>query len=736
MTVTPRTFWSVAIPVLVVVIGGWMFISNMTEGLPSLAELENPRPPFATRVFSADGVVIDRFFEENRSRITTLDSVPRAFLEALLATEDRRFYSHWGVDVRGLFAILAERVFSLSLHGRGASTITQQLARLLYLTREVTLTRKFREMLTAVQIERRYTKNEILIMYLNVAPFGRGAYGLQSAAAVFFGKRPKELTTAECAFLVGALANPTRYDPRRSHERATARRNTVLRNMVDEGYLDPGRYEQIRSDSIITRSRERSAGIAPHFVEYVRQLLREKAEKYGFDLYRDGLSVYTTLDSRMQEHANRAVLEHLLPFQEQFDRRWNWNTPTRRGILGTAIRIAIKASPEYKSAGSAEARENVAIRMRMNRRFVDSVENALTSIQVGFVAIDPQTGEIKSMVGNAAMDFRYGLNHVTQITRQPGSTFKPFIYTVAIDNGYSPAYQISNDPIDMVDGSGKRWSPRNFGGETGGMYTLRAGLKNSVNLVAIRTILEIAPAEEVVRYARRMGIETPLRPVPSLAIGTSEVVPLQIISAYGAFANEGIYAKPFAILRIEDRDGRVIESNTSEIREVLSKETAFIMASMLRSVINGGTGSGTRRWFSGPAGGKTGTTQDYADAWFIGFTPNMVAGVWTGFDDRRITFTGSYGQGSVAAAPIWGRFMKYVYGDKRIPLPVRDFPMPEGITQEKICLDSQNLANPFCPQTVTEYVNAKYFPGYCTMHTSTSGSPGGAQEPQERTIEY
>ncbi|MCB2205494.1 PBP1A family penicillin-binding protein [bacterium] len=737
MTITPRKFWSVAVPVLVIVVGGWIFLSNLTEGLPSLAELENPRPPFATRVYSADGVVIDRFFEENRSRITTLDSVPRAFLEALLSTEDRRFYSHWGVDMRGLFAILAERVFNLTLHGRGASTITQQLARLLYLTREVTLTRKLREMLTAVQIERRYTKNEILIMYLNVAPFGRGAYGLQSAASVFFGKRPTELTKGECAFLVGALANPTRYDPRRSQQRAMARRNTVLRNMMDEGYLDGGEYQEIYQDSILTRSRTRSAGIAPHFVEYVRQLLREKAEKYGFDLYRDGLSVYTTIDSRMQEAANRAVLEHLLPFQEQFDRRWSWNTPTRRGILGTAIRVAIKASSQYRQAKTADEKERVAIGLRMDKSFVDSVKHALTSIQVGFVAVDPQTGEIKAMVGNSAMDFRYGLNHVTQITRQPGSTFKPFIYTVAIDNGYSPAYQISNDAIDMVDGSGKRWRPRNFGGEVGGMYTLRSGLKNSVNLVAIRTILEIAPAEEVVRYAHRMGIETPLRPVPSLAIGTSEVVPLQIISAYGSFANEGIYAKPFAITRIEDRDGRVIESNTSEIREVLSKETAFIMSSMLRSVIQGGTGSGTRRWFNGPAGGKTGTTQDYADAWFIGFTPNLVAGVWTGFDDRRITFTGSYGQGSVAAAPIWGRFMKYVYTDKRIPLKIRDFVQPEGVTQEKICLDSQNLANPFCPNTVTDYVNAKYFPGYCTMHTSTSSEQENSrQQPAERTIEY
>ncbi|PLX23554.1 MAG: penicillin-binding protein [Ignavibacteria bacterium] len=735
MTVTPRVFWSIALPVIIVFGGGWLFLSYLSDGLPSLEELENPRPPFATRVFSADGVVIDRFFEENRSRITSLDSVPRPFLEALLSTEDRRFYNHWGVDVRGVFGVLVERVLSLSISGRGASTITQQLARLLYLTREVTITRKLREMMTAVQIEQRYTKDEILIMYLNVAPFGRGAYGLQSAAMVYFGKIPQQLTKSECAFLVGTLANPTHYDPRRSHGRAMYRRNVVLLNMVDAGYLDEGEFLDMKQDSIFTQSRTRSAGIAPHFVEFVRQQLREKAERYGFNLYRDGLSVYTTLDSRMQEHANRAVMEHLLPFQEQFDRRWNWNSPSRRAILGTAIRIAIKAHPEYTSAPNADAREVVAIRLRGSKRFVDSVKHILTSIQVGFVAVDPQTGEIKAMVGNAAMDFRYGLNHVTQITRQPGSTFKPFIYTVAIDNGYSPAYQLSNEAISFTDGSGKLWQPRNFGGETGGMYSLRAGLKNSVNLVAIRTIMEIAPAEEVVRYARRMGIETPLRPVPSLAIGTSEVVPLQIISSYGAFANEGIYAKPFGILRIEDRDGRVIENNTSEIREVLSKETAFIMTSMLKSVMNGGTGSGTRRWFHGPAGGKTGTTQDYADAWFIGFTPNLVAGVWTGFDDRRITFTGSYGQGSVAAAPIWGRFMKYVYTDKRIPLKIRDFVMPEGVTQEKICVESQNLANPFCPHTVVEFINSKYFPGYCTVHTAAS-SPDNISEPEERTIEY
>jgi penicillin-binding protein 1A len=353
-------------------------------------------------------------------------------------------------------------------------------------------------------------------------------------------------------------------------------------------------------------------------------------------------------------------------------------------------------------------------------------------MQVGFAAIDPASGRIRSMVGNSEMEFRYGLNHVTQIRRQPGSTFKPFVYTVAIDNGYTPAYQLPNEPIAISDGSGRRWSPRNFGGETGGIYTLRRGLQLSVNLIAIRTLLEIAPAEEVVRYARRLGIESDLRPYPSLAIGTSEVIPLELISAYGAFANEGILARPYGIERIEDRDGRIIEQYRGQFRESLSKETAYIMTSMMRSVITGGTGAVTRAYFAGPAAGKTGTTQDYADAWFIGYTPNLVAGVWTGFDDRRITFTGSYGQGSAAAAPIWGRFMRYVYADKRIGLPVKDFVKPPDVLQERICLESQSLATPLCPATVLEYVNKKYLPGVCTVHTSS----GGASKRRGAIIEY
>ncbi|MBI5645851.1 MAG: PBP1A family penicillin-binding protein [Ignavibacteriae bacterium] len=726
----PKRFW-LTVAAIAALVGGYFFFDGVFTGLPSLEELENPRPPLATRVYSADGELIDKFFEENRSRISTLDSVPKAFLDALLATEDTRFYEHWGVDLRAVARVILLNLSKFTLRGPGGSTLTQQLARKLYLSDEVTIMRKLREMVTAVQIERRYTKDEILLMYVNVVPFGRGAYGLQAAAQEYFAKAPSQLTLGECAFLVGLLQNPTRYDPRRHYDRAVTRRNVVLLRMEDEGFIPRGMFEARRYDSIVTRSRVRSAGIAPHFVEYVRQQLREKAEKHGFNLYRDGLTVYSTLDSRMQESANRAVREHLSTFQTTFSAHWNWETPQRRALLAGAITIAARQTPEYQSARTADARELALIRCRRNPYFVDSVKAALTRIQVGFAAIDPATGQIRAMVGNSEMDFRYGLNHCTQIERQPGSTFKPFVYTVAIDNGYTPAFQLPNEPIGISDGSGRRWSPKNFGGETGGMYTLRRGLMLSVNLVAIRAMLEIAPAEEVVRYAHRMGLTSNLRPYPSLAIGTSEVVPLEMISAYGAYANEGILAKPRAILRIEDRDGRVIEEDPGEYREVLSKETAFIMTSMMRSVVASGTGAATRAWYAGPAAGKTGTTQDYADAWFIGFTPNLVAGAWTGFDDRRITFTGSYGQGSVAAAPIWARFMKYVYGDRRIKLPVADFTLPPGVVQEHICLDSQSIATSFCPATVTEFVNKKYMPGVCTVHTS-----GGASRKRESVIEY
>lgn len=731
MTKQKRT-WLLLITVTIVFILLMVYGSHVVSGLPSLEELENPRPALATKVYSIDGELIDKYFEENRTRIASIDSIPKAIIQALIATEDRSFYQHWGVNMRRLIQAIIGKIFSFSLSGPGASTITQQLAKNLYFSSEVSVTRKIREAITAIQIERRYTKNEILVMYLNVSGFGHGAYGLQAAAQAYFDKSPMKLTPSECAFLVGALKAPTRYDPSRFYERAVQRRNIVLKCMLDEDYLTETQYYAFRSDSIITKSSFLKAGIAPNFVEYVRQQLRDKAEKYGFNLYRDGLSVYTTLDTRMQQHAMRAVREHLTTFQKQFEVHWNWETPRNRAILANAITRAAKQSQQYRDAKNDDARELALIRLRRNKHFVDSVKQMLTKIQVGFSAIDPRTGHILAMVGNSDFNFKYGLNHVTQIQRQPGSAMKPFVYTVAIDNGYSPSDELPNEPISIDDGSGRRWTPQNFGGDIGGKMTLRKGLTNSVNLIAIRTMMEMASPEEVVRYAHRMGIESELRPYPSLAIGTSEVVPLEIISSYGSFANEGIYVKPISVLRIEDRDGRVLEDNSPEVREVLSKETAFIMTNMMQSVMTNGTGASTRSIFPLTAAGKTGTTQDYADAWFIGFTRNIVAGVWVGFDDRRITFTGSYGQGSRAAAPIWAYFMKYAYDDKRLHIRQENFEQPPNVILQSVCIETHNLAGPFCPNTTTEFFNKKYLPKVCTLHSSPSN-----YDPTERSkVEY
>ncbi len=644
----------------------------------------------------------------------------------MIATEDQNFYNHWGVSPWAIFrSFITNLLHFFSGPPKGGSTITQQLARNLYksIGFEQTLFRKIREAITAVEIEKRYTKDEILMMYLNVASFGRGAYGIQAATQTYFGKRPNQLSLSESAFLVGLLKAPRHYDPRYSYKKSIQRRNTVLALMKEEGYITHDEFLHARKDSLVTFSGVKTAGIAPSFVEHVRKLLREKAEKYGFNLYRDGLSIYTSLDTRMQEYANRAVWEHLQDFQKLFDTRWNWNTPKNRILLAEAVSKAAKHLPAYAHAGNNDDRQLVLIRARRNRTFVDSVKRELTRIQVGFVAINPHTGYIEAMVGNAKMNFKYGLNHVTQIRRQPGSTFKPFIYLVALDNGYPASMRIPNEPFTFEDGSGKVWSPRNFGGETGGTYSLREGLAKSLNIITARVILEFAPPDEVVRYASRMGIESPLRPYASLALGTSEVTPLELTAAYGAMANEGIYVQPVSILRIEDRNGNLIEEHQPEVREVLSKETAFLITSMLETVIKHGTGVGVRRWFTLPAAGKTGTTQNYGDAWFVGFTPDLVAGTWIGFDDQRVKFTGAYGQGSKAALPIWARFMKYVYQDKRLKLPARGFTIPTGIVKEKICVETGNLAGPFCPITDSEYFNAKYLPGVCTQHTDLSSPP-------------
>jgi penicillin-binding protein 1A len=698
-------------------------------GLPSLEKIENPKPELATRVFSADGEILDQFFIKNRSQIT-LKEVPRTAVEALLATEDKDFYSHWGVDAIRFGKAMVKNVLSLFHRREGASTITQQLSRSLYLGHEdsnlfETVTRKFREFITAIQIERTFTKDEILEAYLNVVYFGRGSYGIASAAQQYFGKSVSELSLTESAMLIGLVKGPAFYDPSTHPERALSRRNTVLNQMEKYGYLTPALADIARHEPIQLRPSDEFSrtGIASHFVEYIRQILTEKAEKYGFDVYRDGIAVYTTLDSRMQRHANRAVEEHLTIYQQLFDKEWNWGK--EREALGFVLDQAVRTSPEFRKAPTSQERDSISGALRNNQTWVDSMLKVAKRIEVGFVAVDPKSGGILALVGGANFkNFKYGINHVTQIRRQVGSAFKPFVYTVAIDNGYAPTFELMNQPVTIMMPDGKSWRPSNSDNTFGGKSTIREAIKMSLNLVAVRAIQTIAPVNQVIDYAKRMGISAPLPPYVSLALGAGEVQPLEMAAAFGVYMNHGVYVEPNAILRIEDKDGNIIEETIPAQREVISDETAFIMTSMLESVVDGGTGSHVRDFFQLPAAGKTGTTSEFADAWFVGFTPQLSASVWVGFDNKIVRFKTWDGQGGRAAAPIWGRFMKYTYEDPNISLPLEYFVKPDGVLQETICIETKKLATEYCPKTMTEYFTAKTLPGRCDKHTSSKWKEG------------
>jgi penicillin-binding protein 1A len=721
MIATLKKRYRLIIAATVVLVAAGVYIAYLISGLPSLEQLENPRAELSTKVYSIDGEVLDKFYVKNRVQIT-VDELPSHIIDALLATEDKNFYSHWGVDAPRFARAMVKNLFTLRLR-EGASTITQQLARNLYDLKGAResvfamVTRKLREFITAVQIERSYTKEEILEMYLSVAYFGRSAYGIATASQTYFSKNVWDLTKPEAAVLIGLLRGPAVYDPFNHPDRALMRRNTVLGQMVKYDYLPESEYEKLKDEPLgVNPARnDYPTGIAPHFVEWVRQTLIEKAEEYGFDIYRDGLSVYTTLDSRMQKMANTAVEEHLKEYQTAFTKEWNWDR--HPDLLKAAVAQAIRNTDLYRI--SDRRRQDSLFRaLSRDRKFIDSVKSVNTRIEVGFVALDHSNGNILAMVGGSNFkNFKYGLNHVTQIQRQPGSAFKPFVYTVAIDNGYPPSFEILNQPITLVMANGKRWAPNNFDGTFGGKSTLREALAQSINLVAIRTIMEIAPVKQVIEYARRMGIRSELPPYESLAIGTGEVQPLEITSAYGIYANEGVAVDPIAILRIEDKNGNIIEENQPKRREVLSKETAYLMTSMLEGNVNYGSGIRVRNYFGGPAAGKTGTTQEFADAWFIGFTPSITAGVWVGFDNKGVHFTNNDGQGGRAAAPIWGKFMHDVYADQSIGMPMEYFVMPDGIERDTICVESKKKATPWCPEVTTEIFNKAYPPGDCPLHT-------------------
>ncbi|MBT4154796.1 MAG: PBP1A family penicillin-binding protein [Candidatus Marinimicrobia bacterium] len=655
----------------------------LSKDLPSLEQLENYDPDLVTRIYSADGKFLTELFVQKRVFVE-LTNIPIHMQNAVIASEDRRFYQHWGLSLRSVARAIFINTLSMS-YRQGFSTLTQQLARNLYKSVgfEDSIIRKLKEVITAIQIERTYTKDEILEMYLNTVHFGHGTYGVEAATKRFFGKESMDLTVDESAMLVGLLPSPASYSPIHHPKKAIRRRNTVLRLLRDQKFIQVSEFHEYRSKTLESVQEWTSRGTAPYFTEYVRRLLEEIDEELGINIYRDGLKIYTTVDSRLQKIAERTVLETIQEDQARLNRRLFNNREEFENLA--YLTIYPEDTLKAMMAGEGELYKDLRDKLL---------------VQCAFVALDSKTGAILAMVGGRP-DYHDQFNRAVQAKRQPGSVFKPFVYTTALDNGYPVTEQLLNQPVVLnvqnMDGTWVKWKPQNYDGSTGGLTTLREGLRKSMNLISVRMVQQdIASSEQVKKTAQRMGISTDIRAVDALALGTSEVYPIEMVAAYAAYSNKGVYSKPFAITRIEDRYGNILKEYFPEQKEVLSEETAYLMTSLLQTVMDRGTG-GSVRWkykFNRPAAGKTGTTQGWSDAWFVGFTPQISAGGWFGVDDFRVPL-GPGQDGTKAALPAWAKFMKAAHDT--LNYPVQKFEIPAGIQFIEICSVSKKSPLPACP---------------------------------------
>jgi penicillin-binding protein 1A len=620
------------------ILGGVGFgtLATFLGEMPLASDLRAFQPSLTTKMYDCNGHLITELFTEQRTLIR-LENVPVHLQKAVIAIEDNSFYQHFGIQLSGIVRSVMVNV----LHKRfaqGGSTITQQLARNMFLTRRKTIERKIKEVILALQIEHTYTKREILEMYLNQIYFGNGAYGVESAARAYFGKHIQDLDLAECALLAGLPRAPNTYNPYRNLKQATRRRNTVLAQMQRLGFITGKEAEEARTKPITLASVEVSQ--APYFVEYVRQQLETRYG--GSALYKGGLKVYTTLDMAVQQMAQDSVNEGMVD----------------------AEKIILPHLP--KSAGHIPE-----------------------TLQCALVVSDPATGEIKAMIGGRNFQ-ESKFNRAVQAQRQPGSAFKPFIYATAFAKGFTQADLILDAPVVFKTEQGRTWKPENFSSKFEGLTCLRSALTHSRNIVSVK-LLDKVGIENVIETANRMGIASVLQPYLTLALGASEVNLLELVSAYGTLAAHGTHAEPLSIVRVEDAEGNVLEENASFKQEALDETTAYILTNVMENVINAGTGYAIRSLgFKYPAAGKTGTTNDYTDAWFIGFTTEYVAGVWLGLDSHRSLGRGV--TGGMVAAPIWARLMKKIYA-QRAPA---NFEKPNTVTSVSFCRATGLLANSEC----------------------------------------
>jgi penicillin-binding protein 1A len=718
-------FWGIISVVFLIIF--LLFYTTSTGGfgaLPTFEELENPQTNLATEVISTDGVTIGKYAKENRTPVK-FNELPDNLINALVATEDERFYEHTGIDFKGLARAI------LKPGSGGASTITQQLAKMLFTgkaSRNIfkRIGQKMKEWVVATKLETQYTKQEIIAMYLNKYDFINRAVGIRSAARIYFGKEPKDLVIEESAMLVGMLKNASYFNPLRREQKVKQRRNVVLLQMTKNNFITEGEKVNLQQlDLNINYTPEsHDVGTATYFRGHLQKVMRTwvrnnpKPNGEEYDIFSDGLKIYVTIDSRMQQYAEEAVSEHMANLQSYFFREQKRNSiapfyDIEKSQIKGIYERAKKRSERYrrlKKVGKSSKEIDKIFKIKTPMKVFswkgdrDTIMSPLDSIKYykhflrsGLVSIEPQTGHIKAWVGGIDnKHFKY--DAVAQQKRQVGSTFKPFVYATAINQlRMSPCDKLPNTPYTIPKGKygiPEDWSPKNSNDEYGGMLTLKDGLAGSVNTMSARLIDMVAP-QNVARLAAAAGIKTKIQANPSIALGAVDLSLIEMVSAYSTFANKGLRVSPMIITRIEDKNGTVLKDFIPETQEVLSEESAFVILDLLKGVTDSGSGirlrsvytsggkavTGFPYKFENPIAGKTGTTQNQSDGWFMGIVPNLATGVWTGGEDRATHFEGiTKGQGATMSLPSWALFMKKCYDDKSLNISKEDFEEPENLS--------------------------------------------------------
>ncbi|SDK71963.1 penicillin-binding protein 1A [Catalinimonas alkaloidigena] len=745
-----RTIWVAFLGGLGLFVGFVMAINvdlfGLFGGLPGTDQLENPTSEVASEIYFADGVRMGKYFRQNRTPVK-FDELSPNLVKALYATEDIRFDEHSGVDFKGLGRVAwgigkyAVTLGKSDLEG-GGSTISQQLAKILFGTRNDPrysgpllkvpglgmLIIKIKEWITAVKLERAYTKQEILTMYLNQFDFLYNADGILVASQTYFNKTPDQLSVEEAAVLVGMLKNPSLYSPVKYPERSLSRRNTVMSQMVKYDLLAAEAYDTLKAKPIKLRFKidTHNEGPATYYRSYIQNYLVNWAKENGYDLYEDGLRIYTTLDSRMQQYAEEAMEEHMKYQQAIFFQHWKgrnpWVNDKNQEIPGF-LDVMKKRTPQYRELKKEYGNNTDSIDYYMKKprpmqvfswtapgHVLDTIMSPMDSLKYtkhflhsGLMSMDPHTGEVKAWVGGIDHQF-FKYDHVRQGRRQPGSTFKAAVYTAAIDNGYTPCHPVYDLPTTFQVGD-TTYIPKNSGGDfTGEKMTIRQGLAQSKNSVSAFLVRKFGP-QTVVDYARRLGITSPLDPVPSIALGTSEISVYEAVGMYSTFVNQGTWTEPYTIQRIEDKNGNVLKTFNPKVVDAISPRTAYTMLYMLMGATQEKNGTALGLYSrskvmtdGNQVAAKTGTTDNYSDGWFTGVTKDLVTSVWVGGEERSIHFrTFEYGQGARLAMPIWAKYMDKVYADKSLPVKKGPFDVPEEYEFDFKCPpmegDSINLAS-------------------------------------------